>query len=210
MSRIMSLAGDRDGALEAAAKAIGEGGLVVFPTDTVYGVGGDAFNQFATSRIFEVKARPRSMPLPVLVSRPRQAWALCSEVPRAAAELAAAFWPGGLTLILPEADGLSLDLGDTKGRIAVRMPAHDDLIELIAMVGPLAATSANLSGLDTPVTVKEIRAQLGDGVSVYLDGGAGATVDVPSTIVDVTRRRPKVVREGAVSKADIDRALGGV
>jgi len=206
----MSLAGDRDGALEAAAKAIGEGGLVVFPTDTVYGVGGDAFNQFATSRIFEVKARPRSMPLPVLVSRPRQAWALCSEVPRAAAELAAAFWPGGLTLILPEADGLSLDLGDTKGRIAVRMPAHDDLIELIAMVGPLAATSANLSGLDTPVTVKEIRAQLGDGVSVYLDGGAGATVDVPSTIVDVTRRRPKVVREGAVSKADIDRALGGV
>jgi len=210
VSRIMSLAGDRDGALEAAAKAIGEGGLVVFPTDTVYGVGGDAFNQFATSRIFEVKARPRSMPLPVLVSRPRQAWALCSEVPRAAAELAAAFWPGGLTLILPEADGLSLDLGDTKGRIAVRMPAHDDLIELIAMVGPLAATSANLSGLDTPVTVKEIRAQLGDGVSVYLDGGAGATVDVPSTIVDVTRRRPKVVREGAVSKADIDRALGGV
>jgi tRNA threonylcarbamoyl adenosine modification protein (Sua5/YciO/YrdC/YwlC family) len=207
VSRILSLSEDRDGAIGVAAKAIGEGSLIVFPTDTVYGVGGDAFNQFATSRIFDVKARSRSMPLPVLVSRPRQAWALCAEVPKAAAELAAAFWPGGLTLILPVADGLSLDLGESKGRIAVRMPAQDDLIELISIVGPLAATSANLSGIATPGSVKEIRSQLGDGVAVYLDGGpAGA--DTPSTIVDVARWRPKVVREGAISKADIEKALG--
>jgi L-threonylcarbamoyladenylate synthase len=206
VSKVVSLADDRSGALEAAAKAIGEGGLVVVPTDTVYGLGGDAFNQFATARIFDLKARPRSLPLPVLVSRPRQAWALCSEVPNAAAELAAAFWPGPLTLILPVADGLSLDLGDLDGRIAVRMPAHDDLIELIAMVGPLATTSANLSGVETPPTVSEIRKQLGDGVSVYVDGGP-AQAEVPSTIVDVARWRPKVVREGAIPKADIQRAL---
>lgn len=208
MSRVLSLTTERDAALEAAAKEIGEGGLVVFPTDTVYGVGGDAFNQYATARIFEVKRRPRKMPLPVLVSRPRQAWALCAEVPNAAAELAAAFWPGGLTLILPAADGLSLDLGETKGRIAVRMPANDDLIELIASVGPLAATSANVSGTPTSSTVAEIRSELGDGVGVYLDGGL-ASADVPSTIVDVTRWRPKVVREGSIPRADVDKVLAG-
>ena len=207
MPRIISLADERDEALEAAAKAIGEGEVVVFPTDTVYGVGGDAFNQFATAKIFEVKERPRELPLPVLVSRPRQAWALCSAVPNAAAELAAAFWPGGLTLILPQSEELSLDLGDTRGKIAVRMPAHDDLIELISIVGPLATTSANLSGLPTPSTLQGIAAQLGDAVTLYLDGGPAAA-DVPSTIVDCARWRPKVVREGAISKAEIDRALG--
>ena len=202
----MSLAHDREGALEAAAKELQAGGIVVFPTDTVYGVGGDAFNQFATAKIFDVKRRPRVMPLPVLVSRPRQAWALCSDVPQTAADLVAAFWPGALTLILPEADGLSLDLGETKGRIAVRMPAHDDLLELIAMVGPLAATSANLSGSPTPSTVEEIARELGDEVGLYLDGGP-ARADVPSTIVDLTRRRPKIVREGAVLRTTIEDVL---
>ncbi len=207
MPRILSLAEDREEALAAAAKELQAGGVVVFPTDTVYGIGGDAFNQFATARIFEAKRRPRAMPLPVLVSRPRQAWALCSEVPRPAADLVAAFWPGALTLILPEADGLSLDLGETKGRIAVRMPAHDDLLELIAMVGPLAATSANLSGSPTPSTIEEIARDLGDEVGLYLDGGS-AHADVSSTIVDLSRWRPKIVREGAIPTADVDRALG--
>jgi L-threonylcarbamoyladenylate synthase len=205
--RILSLADDREEALEATAKELQAGGIVVFPTDTVYGVGGDAFNQFATARIFETKRRPRAMPLPVLVARPRQAWALCSDVPRQAADLVAAFWPGALTLILPEADGLSLDLGETKGRIAVRMPAHDDLLELIAMVGPLATTSANLSGSPTPSTVGEISRELGDEVGLYLDGGPART-DVPSTIVDLTRWRPKIVREGAIPSAEVQRALG--
>ena len=207
MSRVLSLSEDRDAALDAAAAEIRAGGIIVFPTDTVYGVGGDAFNQFATERVFEAKRRPRAMPLPVLVAWPRQAWALCSDVPRAAADLAAAFWPGGLTLILPAADGLSLDLGETNGKIAVRMPAHDDLIELIASVGPLAATSANISGSPTHSTVEEILASLGDGVGLYLDGGP-AKADVPSTIVDCARLRPKVVREGAIPKKEIQRALG--
>lgn len=206
MPEILSLAEDRAAALEAAAKEIDAGGVVVFPTDTVYGVGADAFNPNATGRVFEAKQRPRSMPLPVLVARPRQAWALCSEVPRRAQDLVAAFWPGPLTLILPEADGLSWDLGETRGGVAVRMPAHDDLLELITMIGPIAATSANPSGAPTARTVEEIAAALGDAVALYLDGGP-ASGDVPSTIVDLTRWRPKVVREGAIAKADIERAL---
>ena len=207
MAEVFSLSDDRDKALEAAAKAIGEGSIVVFPTDTVYGVGGDAFNQFATERIFAAKERPRSMPLPVLVAWPRQAWALCGSVPPAAAELAAAFWPGALTLLLPVSDELSIDLGETKGRIAVRIPAHQDLIELISSVGPMAATSANRSGSPTPSTIEEIRRELGDAVAVYVDGGP-AREEVPSTIVDCTRRKPKVVREGAIGSKEIDAALG--
>jgi L-threonylcarbamoyladenylate synthase len=208
VSRILSLATQRDDAIEEAAKELQAGGIVVFPTDTVYGVGGDAFNQFATERIFQAKRRPRALPLPVLVARPRQAWALCSEVPKQAADLVAAFWPGALTLILPQADGLSLDLGETKGRIAVRMPAHDDLLDLIAMVGPLAATSANISGAGTPSTVEQIASDLGDEVSVYLDGGP-AKADVPSTIVDLTRWRPKIVRAGAIASESITSVLEG-
>lgn len=208
MPRILSLAADRGVALATAAKELQAGGIVVFPTDTVYGVGGDAFNRFATARLFEVKRRPRAMPLPVLVARPRQAWALCSEVPRQAADLVASFWPGALTLILPVADGLSIDIGETKGRIAVRMPAHDDLLELIAMVGPLAATSANISGSPTPPTIEEIAGELGDQVPLYLDGGP-ASADVPSTIVDLARWRPKIVREGAIPRSTIESVLEG-
>lgn len=204
----LSLAADREAALEAAAKELDAGGIVVFPTDTVYGVGADAFNPEATARIFAAKRRPRAMALPVLVARPRQAWALCSEVPRAAEKLVAAFWPGPLTLILPEADGLSWDLGETRGGVAVRMPAHDDLLDLIMMIGPLAATSANVSGRPTPPTLDAVAAELGDAVSLYLDGGP-ASSDVPSTIVDLTSWRAKVVREGPISKEAVEEALLG-
>jgi L-threonylcarbamoyladenylate synthase len=205
VSRVASLSDGRS-ALEDAAKELRAGGAIVFPTDTVYGIGADAFNQFATARIFQAKQRPRVMPLPILVARPRQAWALCATVPKEATELVAAFWPGALTLILPEADGLSWDIGETRGRVAVRMPAHDDLLELILMVGPLAATSANRSGSPTPRNLQEIAASLGNEVALYLDGGP-APGDVPSTIVDLTRRRPKVVREGAIPAADIEKTL---
>jgi tRNA threonylcarbamoyl adenosine modification protein (Sua5/YciO/YrdC/YwlC family) len=205
VSRIVSLSDGRS-ALGDAAKELQAGGAIVFPTDTVYGIGADAFNQFATARIFQAKQRPRAMPLPILVARPRQAWALCAAVPKEATELVAAFWPGALTLILPEADGLSWDIGETRGRVGVRMPAHDDLLELILMVGPLAATSANLSGSPTPGHLEAIAASFGDDVALYLDGGP-APGDVPSTIVDLTRRRPKVVREGAISAADIEKTL---
>jgi tRNA threonylcarbamoyl adenosine modification protein (Sua5/YciO/YrdC/YwlC family) len=108
--------------------------------------------------------------------------------------------------VLPEAEDLSWDLGETRGRVAVRMPAHDDLLELIASVGPVAGTSANVSGEPTPRSVDEIAERLGDAVSLYLDGGP-APGEVPSTIVDLTRLRAKVLREGAIPAAEIDRIL---
>lgn len=206
MSEIVSLAQDKEIAITRARGALRAGELVVLPTDTVYGIAADAFNVDATRAIFRVKKRPRALPLPVLVSRPRQAWALTAEVPPAATELAAAFWPGALTLVLPQAE-LEWDLGDRRGGIALRMPAHDDTLALLESVGPLAVTSANITGEPTPPVVEEIRARLGDDVAIYLDAGP-APSDAGSTIVDLTGATPKLVREGPISVEQLEKVLG--
>jgi tRNA threonylcarbamoyl adenosine modification protein (Sua5/YciO/YrdC/YwlC family) len=182
------------------------GGLVVVPTDTVYGLAADAFTAGATARVFALKRRSRELPLPILVSRPRQAWALSSSVPAGAPALAEEFWPGALTMILPMASDLAWDLGDAKGSIAVRIPDHADLIALLEMAGPLAVTSANLSGEPTPPTIDGVRARLGDAVAVYVDGGP-APGELPSTIVDLTAEQPRIVREGAIDADRIRRIL---
>ncbi|MCA1833515.1 MAG: L-threonylcarbamoyladenylate synthase [Actinomycetota bacterium] len=207
MSEVLSLAQDRDVAIERAARALRDGGMVVFPTDTVYGVGADAFQPFATNMLFHLKGRPRSLPLPVMVSAPRQAWALTSHVPREAGELAAAFWPGALTLVLQQAPDLTWDLGETKGSVALRVPANDVARELFSIVGPMAVTSANRTGEPTPRRAADVADRLGELVSVYLDGGE-APGDVPSTIVDLTGRRPRIRREGTISREDIERIVG--
>lgn len=205
--RIVSLADARDEAIAAAVGALRAGEVIVLPTDTVYGVAADAFMRAATGRIFDVKGRPRSLPLPVLVSRPRQAWALASSVPEGAEGLAAAFWPGALTLILPQAAGLEWDLGDGDGTVALRMPNHADLIQILETVGPLAATSANLTGEPTPPTVEGVRDRLEDAVRLYLDGGPSPS-DTGSTIVDLARGAPRLVREGPIPAAEVERVLG--
>jgi L-threonylcarbamoyladenylate synthase len=207
VSEILSLAGDRYPALVRARDVLRAGGLVVVPTDTVYGIAADPFAPGATAKIFRVKNRPRSLPLPVLISRPRQAWALCDSVPPGAAELAAAFWPGALTLVMPQTPDLDWDLGENVGTIAVRMPDRADTLELIERTGPLAVTSANLSGEPTPPDVEQIRARLGEDVAIYLDGGSAKGVE-GSTIVDLARRRPAIVREGPIAKDAIERAIG--
>jgi tRNA threonylcarbamoyl adenosine modification protein (Sua5/YciO/YrdC/YwlC family) len=196
-----------DRALARARDVLRAGELVVVPTDTVYGVAADPFAAGATAKIFTLKNRPRSLPLPVLVSRPRQAWALCDSVPPGAAELAAAFWPGALTIVMPQTPDLDWDLGDNVGTIALRMPDQPQTLQLIEMTGPLAVTSANLSGEPTPPTVDEVRARLGDPVAIYLDGGP-AREDKGSTIVDLARRRPAIVREGPIGREEIERAIG--
>lgn len=206
MSEIISIADERDVALTRARGALRAGECVVMPTDTVYGIGADAFNAEATGMVFELKRRPRSLPLPILVSRPKQAWALSSSVPEAATELVAAFWPGPLTLILPETE-LTWAIGDTRGGVAVRMPAHDDLLTLLEAVGPMAVTSANVSGQPTPRTVHEIAEVFGDGVGVYLDGGPSPS-DRGSTIVDLAKADPVLVREGPIPASEIERILG--
>ena len=207
LSDVISLAAERAHGLVSARDALRAGELVVVPTDTVYGLAADPFAWGATQRVFDLKNRPRSLPLPILVSRPRQAWALCDSVPPGAAELVAAFWPGALTLVMPQTPDLDWDLGENTGTIALRMPNHEDTLELIEMTGPLAVTSANPTGMPTASEMEQIRAQLGDAVAIYLDGGP-AKEEIGSTIVDLARRRPAIVREGPISRADVEKAIG--
>lgn len=200
--RILAVDDDRDAALARAAEALRGGRLVVLPTDTVYAVAADAFNTTGTRRVFGAKRRSRRYPLPVLVRSPKQLLGLCPDVPGTADRLMAAYWPGPLTIIVPADPGLEWDLGDDRGALAVRMPLDDLVLDLIREVGPLAATSANLSGQAPASTASGAQQQLGDRVEVYLDDGPRGGAQ-PSTIVDLTRSEPAVLREGPLPGADV-------
>jgi len=190
--------GERAEGLAAAADAVRRGELVVLPTDTVYGLGADAFTPFAVDALLVAKGRGRDVPVPVLVGSWRALDGLALVVPPMVRELVEAFWPGGLTLVVEHAPSLAWDLGDTGGTVAVRMPLHPVALELLAETGPMAVSSANRSGQPPATDVGQARDQLGDAVAVYLDGGP--SVDpVPSTIVDVTGPVPRVLRPGAVT-----------
>ncbi|HEX9696649.1 MAG TPA: L-threonylcarbamoyladenylate synthase [Actinomycetota bacterium] len=208
MSELISLLDERERAIGRAAEVLRMGELVVAPTDTIYGLFADAFKPWATARVFEIKQRPRSLPLPILVSRPKQAWALSGAVPDAALKLAAAFWPGALTLILPENPELDWDLGDRTGTIALRMPSREDLLEIIARVGPVAGTSANPSGRPTAPDAAGVREALGDAVALYLDGGMSPG-DAGSTIVDLSGEELRILREGPITAEQVRDAAGG-
>ena len=183
--------------LSAAADAIRRGELIVLPTDTVYGVGADAFSPPAVHLLLAVKGRGRDMPVPVLVGSWDGLDGLVIVPPRAARDLVEAFWPGALTLVVEHAPSLAWDLGDSRGTVAVRMPLHPVALELLAVTGPLAVSSANRSGQPPATDVEQAREQLGHEIAVYLDGGPSGE-PVPSTIVDVTREVPRVLRLGAV------------
>ena len=198
---IISLVDEQALALAAAAVARGE--CVVLPTDTVYGIGADATSPSAVQRLLDAKRRGRDMPPPVLLPDADRLDDVAKDIPPAARALAAAFWPGGLTLILTAR--LPLDLGDRPETIAVRVPDHDGARALLRATGLLAVSSANVSG-EPPATTAEIAAaMLADTVAVYLDGGA-TPGDSPSTIVDYSGPRPRVVRQGVIGLA----ALRGV
>jgi tRNA threonylcarbamoyl adenosine modification protein (Sua5/YciO/YrdC/YwlC family) len=187
-----------DEAIAAAARSVASGQLVVLPTDTVYGIGADAFDARAVADLLAAKGRGRDMPVPVLVGSWSTLHGLVTDVDARTQSLIEAFWPGGLTLVVEHAPTLSWDLGDARGTVAVRMPLHPVAIELLETTGPMAVSSANISGKPPALTAEEAREQLGDAVAVYLDGGP-ATTGVASTIVDVTGEVPKVLRAGAVS-----------
>lgn len=193
---------ERESGVEAAAAAVSRGELVVLPTDTVYGVGADAFTPDAIDALLAAKARGRDMPVPVLVSSDAMLAGVVADLPADAEALTKEFWPGGLTLIVTHAPSLAWDLGDSRGTVAVRTPLHPVALELIAETGPLAVSSANVSGSSPASTAAEAEEQLGDSVEVYLDGGPCAEA-VPSTIVDLTGDVPYVRREGAISLADL-------
>ena len=188
----------RAGALSSAAHCVSSGQLVVLPTDTVYGIGADAFDPVAVADLLAAKGRGRDMPVPVLVGSWSTIDGLVNHVSGQARSLIEAFWPGGLTLVVTHAPSLDWDLGDARGTVAVRMPLHPVAIELLEATGPMAVSSANRSGQPAATTAEEARAQLGDDVALYLDGGP-AQAGVASTIVDVTAETPRVLRAGAVS-----------
>jgi L-threonylcarbamoyladenylate synthase len=197
--------------LEATARAtevLRTGGLVVVPTDTVYAVVGDAFQLPATQAIFAARGADRSRPLTVLVRSPRQVNGFVEQVPETAERLMAAYWPGPVTLVFTAVAGLGVDVGESRGTIALRMPADDLCLALVTDVGPLAATAASRPGRLAPTTVADAREQLGDGVALYLDGGTrAATV---STVVDVGRDPVAVLRDGAVPLEHVHRVAAGV
>jgi L-threonylcarbamoyladenylate synthase len=189
---------ERAEGLDAAVDSIRRGELVVLPTDTVYGVGADAFQPDAIDALLATKGRGRDMPVPVLVGSWSGLDGLTLLVQPMVRELVEAFWPGGLTLVVEHAPSLAWDLGDTRGTVAVRMPLHPVALELLARTGPLGVSSANRTGQPPPVTAEEARDQLGYAVAIYLDGGPCGD-PVPSTIVDVTGDLPRLLRPGAVS-----------
>lgn len=181
-----------------AIDAITSGRLVVLPTDTLYGVGADAFSRPAVAALLAAKGRGRDMPVPVLIGSWSTIDGLVTSVSPQLRELTEAFWPGALTIVVPHAASLSWDLGDTGGTVALRMPLHPVALELLQATGPLAVSSANRSGFEPAATALEARRQLGDAVSVYLDAGP-ITNPIASTILDLTGESPVVRRVGAVS-----------
>lgn len=187
----------RDG-LDAAITAARGGRLVVLPTDTVYGVGADAFSPQAVRDLLAAKGRGPDMPVPVLVGSWATLDGLVMAVSPTARKLIEAFWPGGLSLIVEHAPSLSWNLGDTRNTVMVRMPLQPVALELLRAVGPMAVSSANISGSPPATTAAQAQAQLGGSVGVYLDGGP-ATIGIASTIVDLTGEVPMVRRAGAVS-----------
>jgi L-threonylcarbamoyladenylate synthase len=192
---------DRAGAIAAAARAVQGGSVVVLPTDTLYGIGADAFSPAAVSGLLAAKGRGRDMPVPVLVGSWNTIDGLVSYVSVDARNLIEAFWPGGLTLVVEHAPSLAWDLGDARGTVAIRMPLHPVALELLNETGPMAVSSANRTSMPPARTAYQAYKQLGESVSIYLDGGE-ATIGLPSTIVDLTGAVPLVLREGAI---DLDK-----
>jgi len=188
----------RTAGIDAAVTAARGGELIVLPTDTVYGIGADAFIPSAVTTMLAAKGRGRNLPPPVLVGTARAAAALVDDLGAFGQALIDEFWPGALTLVFRASPTLAWDLGDTKGTVALRMPLHAVALDVLRQTGPLAVSSANRHGQPAAVTADEAQEQLGEAVSVYLDGGPCAD-NVPSTILDLTGAVPKVLRAGAVS-----------
>jgi tRNA threonylcarbamoyl adenosine modification protein (Sua5/YciO/YrdC/YwlC family) len=195
--------------IEAAAAAIRAGELVVLPTDTVYGVGVDAFSPDAVTTVLLAKGRGREMPPPVLVQSQRTVDGLATNVPVYVPDLIEAFWPGPLTIVLQSQSSLMWDLGETNGTVALRMPNDEIALRLLAEVGPMAVTSANVSGQPPARTAQDAEAQLSSSVSLYLDAGPrpGGLV---STILDCSNEAPVILRAGAVSFDQIQEVLGEI
>ena len=196
----------REAGLAAAVTAVRRGQLVVLPTDTVYGVGVDAFDAEGVQRLLDTKGRGRDMPPPVLISTDTTLEALATELPGWASGLVAKYWPGPLTIVCRQQPSLRWDLGETRGTVAIRMPDHQGALELLGRTGPLAVSSANSTGHPAATTAEEAEDMIGWGVEVTLDDGPSKG-SVASTIVDCTGTRPRVLREGAIGFWELSATL---
>ena len=199
----------REAALAAAVDAVRGGGLIVLPTDTVYGIGADAFTPDAVQALLEAKGRGRDTPPPVLIGDHAVLLALAAELPDYVEDLTDALWPGALTLILTAQKSLSWDLGETRGTVALRMPDDEVALELLRSTGPLAVSSANRHGKPAALSVLDAATQLGDAVEIYLDGGP-ARLGESSTILDTTVTPAEIVRQGAITKEQIIEVVGDI
>ena len=193
--------------LARAGSYVRDGRILVVPTDTVYGIGCAADNPEAVAAVLAAKGRGRQMPPPVLIASVDAIDLLCVDVPDAARTLARAFWPGGLTLILRARPDLGWDLGETGGTIGVRMPNQDALLRLLRDFGPMAVTSANLTGQPPATSVEAAIGYFGARVGAYLDGGPtqGSTA---SSIVDFAHDAPRALRLGTICLDDLSAAAG--
>ncbi|WP_459611338.1 L-threonylcarbamoyladenylate synthase [Corynebacterium urogenitale] len=198
---------NREQAIASAASAVKGGRLVVLPTDTVYGIGCDAFDNQAVEALLRAKHRGPDMPVPVLVGSWDTVQGLVREYSFNMRRLVEAFWPGGLSVVVHQAPSLPWNLGDTRGTVMLRMPLHPVALELLNRTGPMAVSSANISGQPPATSVEQAESQLGEDVSVYIDGGE-ATIGEASTIVDLSSGRPRILREGATSAEQIGAVLG--
>ena len=193
-------------ALDEAVNVLSRGGLVVLPTDTVYGIAADAFTPPAVQALLDAKGRGRQMPPPVLIADVRVLDGLATDVPDGARALAEAFWPGGLTLIVRAQPSLAWDLGETRGTVAVRMPDDEVALAVLERTGPLAVSSANLTGRPAATDADAAEEMLGDAVAVIVDGGTSPGGEA-STIVDVTVPEGRVLRLGALSLDQLNAAI---
>lgn len=197
---------EREAAVEAASAAVRREELVVIPTDTVYGVAGDAFSHAAVTALLEAKGRGRAMPPPVLISAVTTLDALADAVPQWARALVEAHWPGPLTLVLRQQSSLMWDLGDAQGTVAVRMPDDEVALAVLERTGPLAVSSANITGEPAAQDADAAERMLGEKVSVIVDGGPSRGGEA-STIVDATGEEPRILRQGALSREDLAATL---
>lgn len=204
MSRIYdcSSAENRSIGIKAAVNAVKSSRLVVLPTDTLYGLGADAFDNDAVARLLKTKKRGPDMPVPVLVGSWDTARGLVHSYDAQLRTLIEAFWPGALSIVVPQAPSLMWNLGDTRGTVMLRMPLHPVAIELLRETGPMAVSSANISGQPPATTAAMAKEQLGTAVSAYLDGGE-CTEGVASSIIDLSGPAPKLLREGGISAEQI-------
>lgn len=193
-------------AVDNALAVLRAGGLVAFPTDTVYGLGSLAFEAAGIARIFEVKGRDAAKAIPILVGTLEQLAEVTLLLTPSAQKLAQRYWPGALTLVVPRHPRLPENLSATP-TVGVRMPDHHFALDLLRRAGPLAVTSANLSGRANPVSAQDVLAQLDGRIELVVDGG-DAPGGVPSTVVDCTGEQARILRHGAIADEEIAKIIG--